>query len=123
MYGTTFSDQLLVMFTEVKELRGDFERFRGRTESELGALRGTVEENKARAVELFARVSAERGNAVGRYEKEVRASAEDEETRWNMDVDKQTRALRAEFEDYKSGVNAQLNALWDDVRRLGRRFG
>jgi hypothetical protein len=37
-------------------------------------------------------------------------------------VDKQARALRAEFDDYKFGVNAKLLELWDSVKTVGRQF-
>tara|TARA_A100001037_G_scaffold205474_1_gene183791 strand:- start:52 stop:168 length:117 start_codon:yes stop_codon:yes gene_type:complete len=37
-------------------------------------------------------------------------------------VDKATRRLRAEFDDYKFVVNEKMREVWDAVRVAGRRF-
>ena len=58
--------------------------------------------------------------ALGKYEKTVDRALEDEERRWRADVDRQTRALRGEFEDYKFGVEAKMRELWEAMRSAGR---
>ena len=119
---STYSAQMLDMFGDLKELRREFEAFKRRTEEEMRALRATVESNKSKAEELFHEVRTQRGEAVGRYREEVTQCLADEEKQWHMDVDKQTRALRSEFDDYKFGVNAKLLELWDSVKTVGRQF-
>jgi len=81
-----------------------------------------VEANKGKAEVLFTEVSAQRGEAVGRYRELVSQELEDGEARWRGDVDAQTRALQAGFDDYKFGVSAKLRELWDSVKTVGRQF-
>ena len=114
--SATYSAQLLDMFSDLKELRREFDAFRRRTEKEMTTLRATVEANKGKAESLFEEVSAQRSEAVGKYRAHVTQKLEDEERQWHMDVDKQTRALRAEFEDYKFGINAKLHELLDNLK-------
>jgi frataxin-like iron-binding protein CyaY len=52
----------------------------------------------------------------------VTRALEDEEKQWQVDVDKATRRLRAEFDDYKFAVNEKMREVWDAVRVAGRRF-
>ena len=81
-----------------------------------------VDANKDKAVALFEDVSERREVALGKYEKTVDRALEDEERRWRADVDRQTRALRGEFEEYKFGVEAKMRELWEAMRSAGRRF-
>jgi TNF receptor-associated factor 4 len=118
----TYSAQLLEIYDEIRELRIDFDAFRGKTEGELGKMRDIVENGKKEASKLFEEVANTREDAVGKYDEVVTRALEDEEHRWRTDVDLQTRALRAEFEDYKFGVNAKMRELWDAMRVAGRRL-
>ena len=67
-------------------------------------------------------VTEARGDAVGAYKEHVTRALEDEEKQWQIDVDKATRRLRAEFDDYKFVVNEKMREVWDAVRVAGRRF-
>ena len=118
----TYGAQLLETFNDARDLRLAFDAFRTKTERELSELRAAVDANKDKAVALFEDVSERREVALGKYEKTVDRALEDEERRWRADVDRQTRALRGEFEDYKFGVEAKMRELWEAMRSAGRRF-
>jgi hypothetical protein len=120
--SSTYSGQLLDMFTDISELRNDFERFKTRCEDDMRALRKDVDSNRVKAEALFSEVTEERGDAVGAYKEHVTRALEDEEKQWQIDVDKATRRLRAEFDDYKFVVNEKMREVWDAVRVAGRRF-
>lgn len=120
--SSTYSGQLLDMFTDISELRNDFERFKTRCEDDMRALRKDVDSNRVKAEALFSEVTEERGDAVGAYKEHVNRALEDEEKQWQIDVDKATRRLRAEFDDYKFVVNEKMREVWDAVRVAGRRF-
>ena len=120
--SSTYSEQILEMFGDLTDLRREFEAFRRRTDAEVSALRVRVDADKSRAEELFEEVSAARGDAVGQYRESVTRALADGEAQWASDVDRQTRALRGEFDDFKFGVNAKLRELWDSVKTVGRHF-
>ena len=88
----------------------------------MRALRKDVDSNRVKAEALFSEVTEERGDAVGAYKEHVNRALEDEEKQWQIDVDKATRRLRAEFDDYKFVVNEKMREVWDAVRVAGRRF-
>ena len=120
--SSTYGGQLLDMFGDVSELRNDFERFKTRCEEDMRSLRKDVDSNRGEAEHLFSEVTEERGDAVGAYKEHVTRALEDEEKQWQVDVDKATRRLRAEFDDYKFAVNEKMREVWDAVRVAGRRF-